>query len=100
MNNDLISRQAALDACHDWDYGEEAYPYGDTIEERLRKLPPAQLWIPVSERLPELAGTYLVTNSLIGYDELEITYFEDGRWDTAGMPIAWMFLPLPYKEAE
>lgn len=39
---DLISRREALDACHDWDYGKEAYPHGDTIEDRLRKLPSAQ----------------------------------------------------------
>ena len=36
---DAISRRAALDACHDWDYGDEAYPHGDIIEKRLQNLP-------------------------------------------------------------
>lgn len=37
--DDLISRQAAIHACHNWDDGKDAYAYGDMVEERLQKLP-------------------------------------------------------------
>ena len=40
--SDLISRQAAIDACHDYEDGEGAYAYGFIVEERLRNLPSAQ----------------------------------------------------------
>ena len=40
--SDLISRQAAIDACHNWDDGKDAYAYGFIVEERLQKLPSAQ----------------------------------------------------------
>ena len=40
--NDLISREAAIDACHNWDDGREAYAHGDTVAERLQKLSSAQ----------------------------------------------------------
>jgi hypothetical protein len=40
--DDYISRQAAIDACHDYEDGEGAYAYGFIVEERLRNLPPAQ----------------------------------------------------------
>ena len=39
---DLISRQAAIDACHNWNDGKDAYAYGYIVEERLQNLPPAQ----------------------------------------------------------
>lgn len=39
---DLISRQAAIDACHDYDDGKDAYAYGYVVEERLQDLPSAQ----------------------------------------------------------
>lgn len=42
QNGDLISRHAALDACHNWDDGKDAYAYGYIVEERLQSLPPAQ----------------------------------------------------------
>lgn len=40
--SDLIDRQAAIDACHNWDDGKDAYAYGFIVEERLQKLPSAQ----------------------------------------------------------
>lgn len=42
MNDDTISRQMAIDACHNLDDGKDAYAYGFVIEERLQKLPSAQ----------------------------------------------------------
>lgn len=41
-SDDAISRQAAIDACHNWDDGKDAYAYGFIVEERLQKLPSAQ----------------------------------------------------------
>lgn len=40
--DDLISRQTAVDACHNWDDGKDAYAFGHVIEERIQKLPSAQ----------------------------------------------------------
>ena len=40
--NDLISRQAAIDACHNYEDGKDAYAYGDVVEKRLKTLPSAQ----------------------------------------------------------
>ena len=101
--NDLISRQAAIDQIKYLmdDKTKVHYNHGcaDAIS-TLNGIPTAQQWIHVSERLPEMAGIYLVTNSMIGYDELEVTYFEDGQWDTVGIPIAWMPLPEPCKEVK
>lgn len=39
---DLISRQMAIDACHNYDDGKDAYAYGFVVEERLQDLPSAQ----------------------------------------------------------
>ena len=39
---DCVSRQAAIDACHNYDDGKDAYAYGFVVEERLQGLPSAQ----------------------------------------------------------
>ena len=52
-----------------------------------------QRWIPVGERLPEIAGWYLTT----GKDgEVYIDYWDWYRFRAS--VIAWMPLPEPYKE--
>ena len=62
-----------------------------------------QRWIPVTERLPEECGEYLVTKQSIGwnceeYDSVDIAYYdEDGRFHKANKIFAWMPLPEPYK---
>lgn len=58
-NEDMISRQAAIDAC------DQSINLFEAVD-RIKELPPVtpQLktrWIPVSERLPEDFGTYLIT---------------------------------------
>ena len=62
--------------------------------------PKASEWIPVTERLPECNGRYLVTNEAWGANEIEINVWEHGGWYYNTKPIAWMPLPEPYKEAE
>ena len=105
--DDLISRQAATEILvgvkADNDMQNYDIGFNDAIDfaiSTLSVMSNAQRWIPVSERLPKMAGTYLVTNSMIGYHQIEITYFEDGQWDTGGMPIAWSRLPEPFKGEE
>ena len=63
--SDLIDRQAAIDAANRTDYRgltiEEVTWVTDEVVKELQKLPSAGLkWIPVSERLPEKDGDYLV----------------------------------------
>lgn len=67
-------------------------------------------WIPVSERLPEERGMYLVTEKVFAIDdrnhrgkfkvETEQVEFSGGKWNRAKFYeiIAWQELPKPYKE--
>lgn len=67
------------------------------LKEQKKDLPstqPEQRWIPVGERLPEIAGWYLTT----GEDgEVYMDYCDDWYRLRASV-IAWMPLPEPYKE--
>ena len=88
--------------------------FGSVIADALKKLDqltPAkktQKWIPVSERLPDKNGEYLVTvrkDSRFAFNG-EATVYEDTfyslcQWDDCGEDvIAWMEMPEPYKEEE
>ena len=53
-------------------------------------------WIPVSERLPEEDGCYLVTTTGTNNDIIDIAYYTDGIWHKASRIKAWMPLPDPY----
>lgn len=107
---DAISRQAALDLAKDL-----IVPLKDgaTYEHRcidpqcVRELPPVQpksRWIPVSEKLPEKGGDYLVTTEWKGsysgdvYIETNMAVYreKEKEWDCAGV-VAWMPLPEPYE---
>lgn len=62
--NDLISRQAAIDAVKTYLTDcqiDDADWHGNGVEYELESLPSAQKWIPCRERLPEKYGQYLVT---------------------------------------
>lgn len=68
-------------------------------------------WIPVSERLPEERGRYIVTEKEFRIDDrehkgkystkVEQVEYCNGRWQRANFfeVIAWQPLPEPYKEA-
>lgn len=73
-------------------------------------------WIPVSERLPEKDGRYLVTFKygikvcMVGYGSCKRTVLgypighgwynlEEAQYYAEDSIIAWMHLPEPYKEA-
>ena len=60
-------------------------------------------WIPVSERLPEMSGYYLVTK----YKEnanipvlVDCNFYFDSEWCCTGDVMAWRPLPAPYTEGE
>ena len=55
-------------------------------------------WIPVSERLPEEDGCYLVTTTGTNNDIIDIAYYTEGIWNKASRIRAWMPLPESYKE--
>ena len=103
--SDLISRQAAIDACHNWDDGKDAYAFGHVIVERIQKLPSAQRWIPVSERLPNPDEEVFVY--LWGNVPHLASVNSEGQWETDQFyldaddtPKAWMPLPKPWKGDE
>ena len=120
---DLISRQAVLKlprkTMHNY-FGEVV---GDVVWiDDIESLPPAQPirpkgeWIPVSERLPESSGVYIVTREFNdGFECADLTdacYFDGtGTWhndnrinhDRAYVDKkikAWMPLPEPFKGGE
>lgn len=120
MSNDLISRQAAIDAI-EWGKtylsvfdkdGNVSRPFEVANNEllnaidRIKEIPSAQDWMPVTERLPEKQGYYFVTyewrsEKFVDY-ETGIDWFRGGEWVETPRNykvVAWMPLPEPYKEA-
>ena len=102
MKDDLISRKAAIDLfpndALEWDtnYGYIAPHFARRM---IKDLPSAQQWIPVTERLPEHDGWYLICNAL---NKPWISYWYNGidddayGWDDQRYFIkAWMPLPEP-----
>ena len=97
--NDLISRKAAIDAVSRGCF--ELRGIFQIIKEEIEALPsaqPEQRWIPVSERLPEHNGRYLVTNTAWGRYTVDWNLWMDGEWLYPGNPIAWMPGPKAYQE--
>lgn len=82
----------------------------DTIEKLSAKLainsqPPADQWIPCSERLPDESGYYEITVELSGmgkrYTDTEFYSGYEKSWCSKVNIIAWReHLPEPYKGAE
>ena len=109
MNNDLISRNDAIDA---FNIPTRIIDLTDVIK-ILSSLPPAQQWIPCTERLPEnRRESYWVctdtgyqcecrwTNNVYGIcesDKWGWSIFDVPKYTTVA---AWMSLPNPYKEEE
>lgn len=110
--DDLISRQAVLNALTGKDIASEYPLLNETLERIIKSLPSAQQWIPCSERLPEIDVFALVTlqhfNGEIdvviakvvkGYFSKELEWeSDDGEW-TWGIKhgVAWMPLPKAWK---
>ena len=91
MKDDLISRQAAIEAmcCLN-----DSICEGQATE-ALCDLPSAQQWIPCSERLPDQNGKYLVVGR---QKAINILKFDGGRWYGKWGVVAWLPLPSPYRE--
>ena len=123
--DDLISRQAAIDALIEW-YGCEPSDIG-AFEDIIEKMPsaqPEQRWIPFKTRpltkeekeehsewdgildckLPDDGQRILVNVSVRGHESVQYDefYTDDGSYLDSGYEIgteatAWMPLPEPYK---
>lgn len=121
--NDLISRKAAIESMREMYHAAEKWRQeaeDDTIKARaescmaslvemklrLEKLPSAQQWVPVSERLPYMLDKiYFVTFAwgFVGVMEYKATGFHNyGSFTPVPIEsiIAWMPLPESYEEAK
>ena len=106
--SDPIERQVAIDACHNWDDGKDAYAFGHVIVERIQKLPSAQRWIPVSESLPEEGkqvlvcddGGFIYTAEGETRSDGEWQWYESAEYRPVDDVMAWMPLPEPWKGEE
>lgn len=115
--NDLISRQAAIDALHmHLMYRMGTDSNKKRLDEWINNLPsaqPEQQWIPCSERLPEEGHDVLITKEsfkIKGYEQevIKAKRSADPRsgkiewWSEFGTltnkaVLAWMPLPEPWK---
>lgn len=98
--DDLISRQALLDKAYVMDLSDTGnYVQVHVVDvDDIMRLPSEPRWIPVSERLPEEDGLYLVTTSK-GQTQVHV-FNHNGNSEEYWMRCnkAWMSLPEPYKE--
>lgn len=87
------------------------YEVADIIDDIISDIPsgtPKQIWIPVSERLPEEETDVLICNIdgdiALSRGSYSTEVKDDFIWYTSGWRfgkvIAWMPLPQPYKEVE
>ena len=104
--SEWIDREKAIE---DLQNGDPSQLYDlEDIKYWLNCLPsaqPEQQWIPCSERLPEVNGTYIVC-----YEDASVPMdWFNGHWffyrtnpavEETGTIIAWMPLPEPWKEEE
>ena len=97
--SDLISRRAAIEAVINLtDIFVNNLPpmkYATDVQDAINGVPPAQRWIPCSERLPEYGVESLTINKDDEYEINHIIDEDDGEWFYDGV-IAWMPLPEPY----
>ena len=104
--SDLISRQAVIDAINENAIFENEYNLtASRIKKAVEDLPSTVDWIPVTERLPDEMGMYLVTLDYgVGARCVASLYFHNDKigWERSfdKEVKAWMPLPKPYKEGE
>ena len=66
----------------------------ETFDMAIKALEQEPRWIPVSEKLPEKNGEYLITGRQGAVNKRR---YHDGHWYSNWSVIAWMPLPEPYK---
>lgn len=103
MQDDLISRQAVINSIANTNFWLSAENWQELMKaiDSVPSVQPEQRWIPVTERVPEDRGYYLVTIlAENGYHRSrEVIYFgDDFKWSTTRNVIAWMPLLEPWKE--
>lgn len=101
--SDPVDRQAAINAIENTDCELSADAW-DELTDAIMRLPSAQQWIPVTERLPEYDEKVIVTKKVEGRpDTVDISYCyvqKEGFWSDTGFAakvVAWMPLPEPFK---
>lgn len=99
--DDLISRQAAIDALTEYGNGRAVYIGVEEAVRRMEQLPsaqPEQRWISSGKKPPE-EGSFLVWMPFAP-PERRITVAEycGGYWNIKTPISAWMPLPEPYGE--
>ena len=114
MNDDLISRQTAIDAVSNWLYDGDDKRSVDQLLSDLPSAQPEQRWIPCSERLPEDGEKRYWVCTDTGYQcECRWTNINhiwtglttDWHWHIMDIPqyshvVAWRELPEPYEEEQ
>ena len=121
--DDLISRQAAIDALNKMKIyrplDSDRYVISDCLN-KIVNLPSAQQWIPCSDRLPKEEGEYLVTfndkwygpkvrilwygtpfDIILDQDKWVFYCDQDYGFETFApgkLVVAWMQMPKPYKD--
>jgi hypothetical protein len=100
---DLIYRQDAIGAIDVKNVNEGIV---SALQSIIEELPPAQQWIPVTERLPEKRKSVLIStnNGFTGegcyWETREHVIWKGYRWDATYWDeevVAWMPLPEPYR---
>ena len=107
--DDVVSRDAAL-KCLTGDFWEDADTVLSRCYEKIKHLPPVTpaekvgQWIPVSESLPKEDNEVLITIKSCGKWYVCHSVYRDGlfwqkdfEFNSYRNPIAWMYLPEPYK---
>lgn len=81
--------------CHIWDRSDSE-EFENAVFESIANAPTVEVptWIPVSDRLPEKDGYYLVSED---DGNIEVEWYDNTGWGYYGV-IAWMFLPPVYRK--
>lgn len=116
-NGDFVSRQWLIDEYHRRHQGPPGGALKMIEEAPAADVEPSRRWIPVTERLPENNGRYLVIHPLHnrmpwitvmyfgvpdGYDKGICFYIADDEWGDIPCDCVthWMPLPEPPKEGQ
>lgn len=74
----------------------------EIVLNKIEQQPKVMGWIPVSERLPEEDGMYLISADVLGKSEVQYVFYQKSLqlFINNGTAIAWMPLPSPWKGEE